>query len=184
MNIMRRGEIAGILCLCAVMASFVAAFVFGTGKSVVGDVVALILYLVVCVTYFVLLLALKEIIKSVGDAAFIHRMNDFLIASILVTLLMSPLTMPLLLPDLFEQILGVVAIVSVAIFGVVSVRIAPFFDKLEGVRAEDGKKACKWLKISGWLMATVVLSFIGAFLSTIADYYLWKLVKNEHLNTK
>jgi|SRR3989344_6001396 len=181
MDIIRRGEIAGILCLVTSIASFIAAFVFGVGKSVTGDVVGLIIYLAVCATYLVLLLAVQEIVKSVGDAMFAHRMRDLLVAMVISYFLLAPLVAPLFVPDLLEKIFGLVAIVLIAILGIVSIRIAPFFDKLEGDRAEYGRKVARWLKISGWLMATVILSIIGVLASLIADFYMWRLVKRERL---
>jgi hypothetical protein len=183
MDTIRRGEIAGILCLIALVAMLIVTFVSGgAAKSVIGDLVALVIYLFVCVTYFVFLLAIQTIAKSVGDAVFVHRIRDFLAASIIGCLFMAPLMTPLLLPDSLEKILVLVSVVVVAILGIVSIRIAPSFDKLEGNRAEYGRKAARWLKISGWLMATVILSFIGIFVSLIADFYMWRLVKQERLN--
>jgi len=182
MDTMRRGEIAGILCLIAVVASFVAAFVFGVGKSAMGDVVSLVIYVIVCVTYLALLLAVQEIVKSVGDVVFVHRMRVFLFVVVATYLLFAPLTTPFFVPDWLEAILVFVAIVLTAIFGVVSIRVAPFFDKLEGRRAEYGRKAARWLKISGWLMATVILSVFGAIASLVADFYMWRLVRSERLN--
>lgn len=184
MESMRRGEIAGIFCLIALITCLAVQSVFGVGKSVIGDVTALIIYLVVCATYFTVLLSVQEIVKSVGGPAFVKSMRDFLIATVASCLLMAPLLPPLLVPDLLEKILGLVAVILVVILGVVSIRVAPFFDKLEGKRAEYGKKASRWLKISGWLMATVILSVVGVLASLIADFYMWRLVKQERMGAE
>lgn len=147
-----------------------------------GDVIGLIFYLFVCLAYFVFLLAVRSIVNLTGDVAFVHRMRDFLVATIVGCLSMALSMTPALLPATLNEIFGLLSIVFIAILGIVSIRLAPYFDKLENNRARYGKKASRWLRISGWLMATVILSFIGVFASLIADFYMWRLIKNERLN--
>ncbi|MBP9757820.1 MAG: hypothetical protein KBD06_04430 [Candidatus Pacebacteria bacterium] len=182
MDILRRGEVAGILCVIFLVASIGASFVLGVGKSVTGDTVSLILYLAICVAYFVLILAVRHIAQSTGDAVFSSRMRDFYVAMVVICPLLAPLMAPLFITASVERILSLVMIAAFAILGIVSIRVAPSFEKLEGSRALYGRKAGKWLRISGWLMATVILSIVGGFLSLFADYYLWRMIRQERLS--
>ena len=184
MSTLYRGEVAGIVCVFALIGGLAAQYLFGgISESIPSATVALVLYLIICGAYLLLLLAVQEVVKSVGDATFMRRMRDFLVATIIGCFLMAPLVAPVLVPGLIVQILGLVSIVIVAILGIVSIRIAPFFGRLEGERAPNGKKAATWLKVSGWLMATVILSFIGVFASLAADFYMWRLVRQERLKS-
>jgi len=185
MNTFLRGEVAGIICVLALIGCLAAQYLLGgISESVTGAIVVLIFYFIICVAYVLLLFAVQEIVKSVGDATFVRRMRDFLAASVIGFFFLAPLVSPILFPELLIQVLALVSIVVVAVFGIVSIRIAPFFGKLEGERAQSGKKTALWLKISGWLMATVVLSFVGGFASLIADFYMWRLVRQERLKTQ
>ncbi len=182
MNIIQRGEVAGVLCLIAFVINFIAMFVFGVGKSLRGDVVSLVIYLVVCITYTIFLISVNEIVKSVGNSIFTRRMRQFFWAVVISCFFVSPLLIPILLPDLFEEIMVLVFILITSILGIMSIRVAPFFDKFENDQNNYGRKTAKWLKISGWLQATVILSIVGGALSLVADFYMWKLVKQERLN--
>ncbi len=182
MNTLYRGEVAGALCLLAVFAGIAEMFILGIGKSIVGDVIQLATYLVVCLTYFVFLLAIQEIVKSQGNIAFTRKMRAFLIIMVVACLGMAPSTVPILLPAHVELMLAIATIVLMVPIGIASIQLARFFENDEIERSEYEKKAGKWLRISGWLMATVILGLIGGILSFIADVYLWRMIRQKRLH--
>src|SRR3989344_8370667 len=101
MSTLYRGEVAGIVCVFALIGGLAAQYLFGgISESIPSATVALVLYLIICGAYLLLLLAVQEVVKSVGDATFMRRMRDFLVATLIGCFLMAPLVAPVLVPGL------------------------------------------------------------------------------------
>jgi|SRR3989338_6202328 len=63
--------------------------------------------------------------------------------------------------------------------GVFLILLGKDFKRLESDFGKPATRAASWNKISGWLMVIVLLSPIGALLSVIADYYMWRVLQEE-----
>lgn len=78
---------------------------------------------------------------------------------------------PILLP---------VTVVLCIVAGIYSIRVGNDFKRLQEQFGQLGLKVALWRKISGYLMASVVLFIIGMLLSFVADYYMWRLLQKHN----
>lgn len=176
----RRGKLHGLICLLLVV-----PYLFVTGARIFYpenlplSLVEFLISVGIFVTYTFFLLGILAIAKERKNSRFIKNVRCFVLFYVLMLLL----TLLSGFLSLDSAILALGFLVSLlilfVIFGILSIRLAKDFQELTTDYGEPARKAAKWNKIAGYLLISVVLTLIGAFLSLIADYYMWRVLQKR-----
>lgn len=177
----KMGKIFGIVCAVLFLPGFLIALpIVLYPDNITFRIIAFALYIGIFVSYVLFLIGILAIVKERADNVFVRDIKAFILLSIVVGLIVSVTGSfdNLISPGLLIafDILNIVLIMGV---GIVAIRLGKDFKRLEDSFGKIATSAAKWHKISGWLMATIILSIVGVFISLIADIYMWLILKRH-----
>lgn len=177
----RMGKISGIVCAVLFLPGFLIAIpIVLYPDNITFRTIAFALYIGIFISYVLFLMGILAIVKERADKVFVKDIKAFILLSIVAGLLVSVtgsfdnLISPNLLLAL--DIFNIILIMGV---GIVAIRLGKDFKRLENSFGKIATDAAKWHRISGWLMATIILFIVGVFISLIADIYMWLILKRH-----
>ena len=173
------GKKAGVVTAVFVVISLITQFTLPTIYAGAFWVDALLasVYVIICVSYILFLAGLRGLAKGSESVKYTNALSFFTWTTVIASIVSFPTFFPNLMPLFVLTALSLIFVVLLVVMGIASLKLAPGFSTIS--RNPWTPKASMWLKISGWLMATVILLPIGALLSLIADYYMWKALSHE-----
>lgn len=174
-----RAKNAGIVCLVIFILSIFVSIIAGTGKNIAFDLINLGIYAGVSISYVVMLLGLKPISQEKNDQQLLNAVNQFIWVCIVFYVVSAPMLMQSFLPSEVLKIFALLCLVIYAVTGVFSIRLGNNLKRLEVDYGRIAKNASLWSRVSGWLAVSFILLPLGLILSCVADYFMWRLLKER-----
>lgn len=180
----RLGKNAGIICLILSVLDLVMSFFIDANKpDIFTESIQFIISVGLTITYSLLLLGIYTIVKERNDQQFIKDIKNFLTITIIIGVIVAVTSFSRLITPTILITLAIVYFTLGVGAGIVAIRLAKDFQRLETQYGNYAHQASRWHKISGWLLATILLLPLGGLLSIIADYYMWKVLQ-QYLKKK
>ena len=163
----------------ATLALFVLTLVLEAVKSIYPGVLPLELFVIAigvlgCVAYALFVYGLVPM-GMAQNSRIAKTGKLFAILSLVFGVVLTLITPPLVPVELIDMVVLPLMILTLFVFGILSIRISKDVKDFEPTLGTVAKRAALWNRIAGWLMVTLVLSPVGAVLSLIADYYMWRM---------
>lgn len=170
----KSGIITLVLVLISTILYSVAIFYPGRGIEIIGS----ILSVATLIAYIVMLKGVRALAKEVPDESLDKNLKTVMILSGIAILPSVFISMPNVIPSMaLVSMLAYIFVVFVA--GLYSLKLSRDFRRLVDILGISSSKAARWHKISGWLMVTIIPLVLGIVLSFIADYYMWRLLRDR-----
>ncbi len=176
----RRGVQAGLIYLIIILPHLLQSLLIGVSENQTPLlIVGVVLAIVADITYILLLVGVQALAKELRAERLVQNLQ----AGIIITAFMLPINSLGSVFGNFSRVAAmsslVASLIVMILYGIISIRLATDFKRLEGQLGASAHVISRWQKISGYLMVTVLFSVIGALLSLIADYHMWRLLKNR-----
>lgn len=174
-----RGSRWGIFALLLLIPGMIVGAIPGFEESVLLQAISFVIFILSSIAFILLVLGVRAIASGRKEENFLKNAHAFLALSLALCVVSAFVSFPDLLSPLMTFFLFAGMIILIIGFGVVSIRMGRDLKRLAPELGYYAEKASFWSRLSGWLIVTIVLGFVGLFLTLIADYYLWRLVQQE-----
>lgn len=179
-NAIRAGWIAGWLFIIA-WCMFFGLGVFAAVRQIelplhyinpIESIVNMVLYIGV-------MLGMRGFAVQRADAELATAITTYVVISVLLSTLIFLAGLDRIFsPDMiFVFVIALIPLVSV--IGIAQIRIAEHMKKYSDELGGVVRRVVWWTRVSGWMMASVILCIPGLFLSFVADFFWWRFLASQ-----
>lgn len=111
-----------------------------------------------------------------NDALGVHIASTIIWLNLFEMIFYYSFAFPLYVETDFQVLLLIATLPLWCVNGIFLVKLADCFKKYDDELGKLGKRIVLWNKISGWLLASVVLFIPGLILGLVGEFFLWRLL--------
>lgn len=179
-NAIRTGWIAGWLVI------IVSCTLFGAGILAAIRQVELPLHyinpvesILHAILYVAIVMGMRGFAVRRADAELTAAVTTYLVTSILLSSLVFLVGLDRVFSSdmIFIFVLAFIPIIS--IMGIAQMRIAEHMKKYSDELGGVVRRVVWWTRVSGWMMASVILCIPGVLMSFVADFFWWRFLSSQ-----
>ncbi|MBI4079824.1 hypothetical protein HY414_01165 [Candidatus Kaiserbacteria bacterium] len=178
------GWLAGWLYIIALVLMFGSGFIAGIAQiDMSADYISAAEMIVFFGLFILFMLGIRGVAVRTAAPAFIRVVNTWIAINILEMLLLLPWSFPRYFETDFLTLLLVAVLPVLCVNGIVLIRFSEQFGTFVPQFGTRANRIAWWLKVSGWMLASIILFIPGLLVFIVAEFYMWRLLASETSRT-